>query len=405
MRHLSREQSVQVLRVHNRYQERGGEDVSFESEIKLLSDRGHAVKTLEFTNDDIPPKRSLRATAELGINTIWSQRARQRIGQAIRGFQPDLVHFDNTFPLVSPATYSVCQRQGVPVVQTLHNYRLMCPSATFFRDGRPCEDCLGKTPPLPGVIHGCYRGSRAQTAVAATMLTAHRVRGTWREDIDRYIALTQFSKQKFIEGGLPAKKIAIKPHFLDSDPGPGASRNGAFVFAGRLADYKGVALLPEAWHLIEGDVPLHVIGDGPDSAFLAQRAARDPRLFPFGRKPKQEVLNEMRMASAVLVPSILYETFGLTIVEAFACGTPVIASRLGAMAELVEDGRTGLLFEPGNADDLAAKVRWADDHPEEMRRMGANARQEYERKYTPDRNYELLMEIYHQAIEHARARR
>lgn len=389
-----------ILRVHNRYRERGGEDVAFEAEAGLLAERGHPVEVLEFFNDDIVERQSMVGAARLALTTIWSRGARDRIRTTIEAFQPDVVHFDNTFPLVSPAAYAVVRESGAAVVQTLHNYRLMCPSATFFRDGHICEDCLGRTPPLPGVIHGCYRQSRMQTAVVAAMLTTHRLRRTWSHDVDRYIVPTHFAKQKFLEAGFPVERLMVKPHFLPADPGGMSSRTSAILVVGRLADYKGTPLLPEAWRLLDGDLPLRIIGDGPLAHVIEQHAAHDPRLSYLGRQPRDVVLSEMRSALALLVPSVLYETFGLIIAEAFACGTPVITSALGAMAELVEDGKTGLHFRSGDASDLIAKVRWAADHPEEMRHMGNNGRKVYEEKYTSGRNYSMLIDVYDQAIEH-----
>lgn len=396
---------ARVLRVHNRYQECGGEDVAYEAETALLAAHGHDVDTLEFSNDDIADQRSVVDSARLALTTVWSRAGRDRIREAIHAFQPDVVHFDNTFPLVSPAAYAVGRSAGVAVVQSLHNYRLLCPSATFFRDGHLCEDCMGKTPPLPAVIHGCYRQSKTQSAVVAAMLTTHRLRHTWSRDVDRYIALTQFSKQKFLAGGLPAERIAVKPHFLDPDPGEPMAKSDSMLFVGRLADYKGVMVLPLAWNLLENDMGLRIAGDGPLANALGHYAERDPRIRLLGRQTKHEVMAEMKTARAVIVPSLLYETFGLIIVEAFACDTPVIASRLGAMAELIDHGRTGLLFTPGQPDDLAAKVRWAVEHPEEMDEMGVNARNEYEAKYTAERNYPLLIDVYQQAIDHSRRAR
>lgn len=313
--------------------------------------------------------------------------------------RPDLVHVHNFFPTASPSIYSAARSQGAAVVQTLHNYRLLCPNALFFRDGHVCEDCLGKFVPWPGVRHGCYRDSRAATAVTAAMLTVHRARRTWLKEVDMFIALTEFSRQKFIEGGLPAERIAVKPNFIDRPAQPQRRDDGAFLFVGRLVDYKGVALLPQAWAMLTAPPPLLIAGDGPLRQSLTASTASLPAISLLGAIEATEVEDRMRGARALVLPSLLYENFPMTIVEAFAAGLPVIASNLGAMAEIVEDGRTGLLFAPGDAAALAARVRWAVEHPHEMAQMGINARTEYEAKYTAEINYRQLMEIYERAVE------
>jgi len=393
---------MRILRIHNRYQQRGGEDSVFEAEYALLERHGQEIYRLEFTNDDIPSKPSAIDSLKLTGNTIWSRSARQRIREAVEGFKAEVVHFDNTFPLISPAVYSVISEAGVAVVQTLHNFRLACPNGLFFRDGHPCEDCLGKTPPYPGVVHACYRESRAQTAVVAAMLTTHRLRRTWSRDVDRYIALTNFAKDKFIEGSLPANKIVVKPNFVVSEPPEGQKDDGHFLFVGRLSSEKGIGTLLAAQKMHKQD--LHVAGDGPLKEQVLRQASALPSLRALGRLDRDDVRAEMLSARALVFPSEWYEGFPMTLVEAFACGLPVIASRLGSMAEIVEDGVTGLFFEPGQATDLAAKMRWASAHSDEMRRMGLNARREYEAKYTPERNYEMLMDIYEQAIQQSRNR-
>lgn len=392
---------MRILRVHNRYQERGGEDVSYEAESKLLRDRAHDVECLEFSNDAIPERRTIADSARLALTTIWSSPARNRIRSVVQECQPDVVHFDNTFPLVSPAAYAVCREAGAAVVQSLRNYRLLCPNATFFRDGHACEDCLGKLVPYPGVIHACYRDSHEQSAVVSTMLTVHRIRRTWIRDVNRYVALSQFAREKFEHGGLPGDRIAVKPNFVGVEsPDLGVSRAG-FVFAGRLTAEKGLLTLMQAIENVPA-ARLTIVGDGPLRSTVEQASEHCERILYTGRLPESETYEFMSRAMAVVVPSEFYETFGRVAVEAFACGTPVVVSDAGAIAEIIEPNKTGMRFRSGNADDLAAKVRWAVEHPDEMRRMGENARREYEAKYTPERNYEMLMQIYHDAIDHHR---
>ena len=400
-----RGEGLLLLMVHNYYREPGGEDAVFEAEANLLARHGHRIERVTIHNDGIPDDLGAVGRVQLAARTLWSRQTYQEVRSRRHRLKPDMALFHNTFPLISPSAYGACREARVPVVQTLHNYRLICPNATFFRDGRLCEDCLGKTPPWPGVLHACYRNSRSQTAVVAAMLTGHRLRRTWARDVDVYIALTEFARQKFVQGGLPADRVVVKPNFVHPDPGVGAHDGNFVLFVGRLATNKGVETLLRAWELLEGPVPLRIVGDGP-LAWLVQRAGDSrPTIKYEGRLARNAVVALMREARALIFPSGWYECFPLTILEAFACSLPVIASRLGAMAEIVDDGRTGFHFAPGDVADLAAKVKWAWTHPHEMRCMGMEARREYETKYTAERNYSLLMQVYERAMEVAKERR
>jgi glycosyltransferase involved in cell wall biosynthesis len=262
----------------------------------------------------------------------------------------------------------------------------------FLRDGKVCEDCLGHVP-WRGVVHGCYRGSIPQSAVLAGMVTMHRAIGTWQNKITRYIALNDFCKQKFIAGGLPEKRIVVKPNFVDFPPPSVFPRQG-FLFVGRLSAEKGVDVLVQAFSKLS-NASIRVAGTGPETALLDGISG----LHKLGDLPNEAIRVEMSQATALILPSIWYENFPRTLVEAFSCGLPVISSRIGALAELIEDGVTGLLFEPGNSDELTAKLEWAQQNPEQMRQMGQNARKLYEAKYTADRNYNQLIAIYRDAIE------
>lgn len=388
-----------ILIVHNRYQQRGGEDAVFEAESSLLERHGHRVERLEFDNSTIPLSRSPLATATLAASTIWNRRSLGVLNAAIERCQPDIIHFHNTLPLVSPAGYYAARGKRIGIVQTLHNYRLLCPNALLFRDGGPCEDCLGKRIALPGIKHACYRDSRAQTATVAAMVSTHRLLGTWRKQVDRYIALTGFSRQKFVEGGLPADKIAIKPNFLDNVPPPADVGGDGFLFVGRLAESKGIDDMLAAWSQHRLPYRLRIAGGGPMEPTVHDAASNQEPITALGMLKPVEVLQEMETAQALVYPSTWYENFPMTLVESFASGLPVIAARLGAMAEIIEDGRTGLLYDPGNTGDLAARLHWAAGHPEEMRTMGQQARAEYDNKYSGDRNYRQLIDIYRQAVD------
>ncbi|OUL31390.1 glycosyltransferase [Nostoc sp. 106C] len=384
---------MRILSVHNLYQIRGGEDESRQAEENMLREMGHEVTVYEEHNDRIAKMNQLQVASR----TIWSQEAYQIIQRKLKEQPQDIVHVQNFFPLISPSIYYAAKAEGVPVVQTLRNYRLLCPNGLFFRDGKVCEDCLGKFLPLPGVIHSCYRESRAASAAVATMLTVHRTLRTWTKMVDVYIALTEFARQKMIQGGLPAEKIIVKPNFVHPDPGLGEGRGGYALFVGRLSVEKGLDTLLAAWEKLAGKIPLKIIGDGPLSAEVIAATKRIPQVEWLGRRPMSEVYALMGEAMFLIFPSKWYETFGRVAVEAFAKGTPVIASNIGAIAELVDSGRTGLHFSPGDAEDLAAKVEWSLANQAHLSEMRQEARTEFVAKYTADKNYEQLIEIYAKA--------
>ena len=382
---------MRVLTVHNYYQRPGGEDRVFESEASLLEAHGHAVSRYSVHNDTVGEISRMR----LSGRAIWSGAAHKEIRSLCRKERPDIVHFHNTLPLISPSAYHAAKAEGAAVVQTLHNYRLACPEATFFRDGHVCEECLGKRFAWPGIVHGCYRQSRSASAVVATMVGVHHVLGTWSSMVDRYIVLTQFARAKFVELGIPDQKLALKPNFVDPDPGVGAHAGGYAVFVGRLAQGKGIETLLRAWRMFESPPLLKVIGSGPlDQLF----SPPPPGVEWLGQQGKAEVARLMRDAAVLIFPSELFETFGLSIIEAYSTGLPVIVSTGGAAAELVRDGSTGFLYEAGNAAALAERVKWMFAHPAEMVAMQARARREYLERYTASSNYQVLMDIYRSVL-------
>jgi glycosyltransferase involved in cell wall biosynthesis len=389
---------MKILLVHNSYQQPGGEDVVFQQERELLDRAGHEVLTYCRSNWEIAGYSALKRLGLIGRVT-WARDSRREIASLLHSQKPDLVHVHNTFLMVSPSIYSACREADIPVVQTLHNYRLLCPAANFFRHGRVCEECLEHSL-WRSVLHGCYRKSRTETSAVALMLVVHRWRHTWTQGVKCFIALSEFSRQKFIEGGIPTEKITVKPNFVIADPGCRACGGEYALFIGRFSPEKRLVTLLTAWRRLRVRIPLRIVGGGPERASLEAHAKQmglsDVRFL--GQLPRDEVIAVLKGALWLLFTSEWYETFGMVIIEAFACGVPVICSRLGAMQEIVADGRTGLQFTPSDPDDLAQKIEWAWAHPEEMAAMGRAARAEYEAKYTAERNYEMLMEIYAKAI-------
>src|ERR1700733_2546032 len=385
--------------VHNRYQQPGGEDVVFRQERELLERAGHSVVTYHRSNWELDDSYIGIKQLALAGRTIWSHDTRAEFSEILRTAKPELIHIHNTFVVISPSIYAACQDAGIPVVQTLHNYRLFCPAATFFRNGKVCEECVEHTL-WRSVQHACYRDSRSATAAVALMLEVHRRRKTWTRDVNCYIALTEFARQKCVQGGLPPEKICVKPNFAYPDPGLHKCEGEYVMFAGRLAPKERIEILLKAWSLLKNRIPLVIIGDGaPRKELEAEAARRGLTGITFrGFLTHDETLEAMKRARMLVFSSSWYETFPLTIAEAFACGIPVVCSRIGAMQEMVEDNRTGLNFISGNAEDLAAKVDWAWNNKEQVRAMGHEARREYESKYTAEKNYLILMDIYRRAI-------
>lgn len=385
---------MKILIAHNFYQQSGGEDQCVASEIAMLKEFGHEVIEYFLHNNTISGMSNLQVAAR----TIWNWETYREMRRLLRQHRPQIAHFHNTFPLISPAAYYAAKSENVGVVQTLHNFRLSCANGLYFRDGRPCEECVGKSVPWPAVLHKCYRQSRAASATVGTMLTVHRGLGTWHKAVDAYIALTKVQRDKLIAAGLPAAKIAVKPNFAYPDPGPGAGLGGYAIYVGRLSAEKGVATLLEAWRQLDGILPLRIVGDGPLAPAVQEAASKHPAIQWLGHRPLETVYDLIGDAAALILPSQCYENFPRVIIEAFAKGTPVIASRLGGMAEIVDDGSTGLLFQPGNPADLAAKVRSIVDSTESLARMRGTARRDFDRRYTVRANHEVLMEIYERTI-------
>jgi glycosyltransferase involved in cell wall biosynthesis len=390
---------VKILIVHNRYRRSSGEDQVVRREAELLTSAGHEVLEYSRHNSEIE-EEGILSRASLVARTLWAWDSQQELRGILRAERPQLAHFHNTFPLISPAAYYACHETGIPVVQSLHNPRLLCPGANFYRGGQLCQDCVGKAVPWPGVLHSCYHKSLAQTATVAGMLTLHKLLGTWQTRVDAYIVFTEFFRRMFIGAGLPPEKIFLKPHFLASDPDVKPQQADYAVCVGRLAPEKGISTLLEAWKLLGSHVPLRIVGEGPDRRALeaAKERARLSDISFEGYLAPGELRSVTNKAAFLIFPSESYETFGLSIIEAFACGLPVVASRLGAITEIVETGRTGLHFAAGDARDLASKVEWMWTHAKEREAMGRAARAEYEAKYTAKRNYGLLMDIYRSAL-------
>ncbi|MFN2382934.1 MAG: glycosyltransferase [Gemmatimonadota bacterium] len=385
---------MKVLLCHNFYREPGGEDHSFANEAALLAARD--VETVQFTLHS--REAAAMSGPQIARKTIWNRDVYASLRALIARERPTLMHCTNTFPLISPSAHSAARAERLPVVQALRNYRMLCANALLYRDGRACEECVGRSVPWPSVVHGCYRDSRSASAVVATMLTVHRVRRTWARTVSMFYTPSEFARRMFIAGGFAADRLVVKPNFVRYEGPPGTGRGGYAVFVGRLAMEKGLDTLIEAWARLDLPVPLKLIGDGPLAGDVAAAAARDPRIEWLGRRTPDDVLKLVGEATCLIMPSVSYETFGRTIIEAFAMGTPVIASNLGAMAELVTPAQTGLLVPPRDSEALAQAVLRLVADDAGLARMRRAARATFEEKYTPARNFDLLMDIYQQVL-------
>ncbi|MER7396184.1 glycosyltransferase [Streptomyces sp. NPDC000151] len=392
---------MHVLVVHNRYNsaQPSGENKVVDQEVALLRAGGHRVEVFERRSDDIAD-RSLLGKAALPLLVPWNPAVRTELAARLRTSRPDVVHVHNVFPLLSPAVIAACADAGVPAVATLHNYTQVCPPGTLQRDGRPCTECVGSTVPLPAVRHGCYRNSRLATVPLAVSLSVNRRR--WWSGVERFFCISAAQRDVLVRAGMPAERLAVKHNFV---PEPGACREGEgehLLYLGRLAEAKGVRLLMAAWDELAADggvgVPLVIAGTGPlEREVTAWAAGRDDVRY-VGLYDTAECQRAVARSVAVVAPSTWLEAFGLVVVEAMAAGVPTVAAGHGAFVELVEDGVTGLLHQPGEPASLASCIRRITAGPARNREMGQAARRRYERGFSPAVGLERLVEEYRTAI-------
>lgn len=393
---------ARVLLVHTYYQQRGGEDEVFDAESRLLEARGHEVVRYAVHNDAIEGM----GRGALVRATLWNREAARAVGALVRRHRPAVVHAHNTFPLLSPAVYGAARAGGAATVQTLHNFRAFCAKAVMHRDGAPCARCTDTRTAWPALAHRCYRGSAAATAVVVGMQHLHRARRTWERDVDLFLAPSAAARAVYVTNGWAADRIVVKPNFVERDPGARDAQRAAAadraLFVARLSAEKGVRTLLAAWRAAPDLPPLDVIGDGPLAGEVAAAAAADPRIAWHGRQPHAAVLDAMRAAAFVVLPSECFEVCPLALLEAFACGVPVVAAALGAPADVVEPGRTGWLFAAGDARALAARVReaWAGRRTTTIA-AGHAARAEYLARYSADAGYAALAGAYDHAVARA----
>jgi len=389
---------MKILTIHNNYQQRGGEDIYFQKESELLRRNGNEVLSYTRSNKEINDFSIFKKLSIFWKQT-WSQDTYEELRRIIKEFRPDIAHFHNTFFMITPSAYYACKDKGVPVVQTLHNFRLLCPNAYFLKKGKICEECLERTL-WKSIQHGCYRESRILTTALARMLHYHRRKATWLETIDLYITLSQCSRSKFIQAGIPEDKIVVKPNFVYPDNGERKNDKNYVLYCGRLSTEKGLNTLIKAWENLES-IPLKILGNGPLYAKIKKhiKNKKMTNVELLGHLSHNECIEYIKGASFLVMPSEWYEVFPTIIVEAFACGVPIVASKMGAMKELICDGKTGLLFQTGNTKELAEKVSWLISHKKEAYSMSIQARKEYKEKYSAENGYKILMNIYKTVVD------
>jgi glycosyltransferase involved in cell wall biosynthesis len=383
---------MRILVGHNFYQQPGGEDAVFRSEVAMLKSFGHEVCLYERHNDEIKPDILSRISQAASMR--YSKNSYDQMRSLIRSFKPDVAHFHNIFYMMTPSVLNACKDEGVPVVLSLHNFRLVCINGLFFRDGKPCEDCLSGSR-MSGIIHRCYRGSLAFSALAADMTDYHWHQNTWNSVVDRFIVATEFSKKKYIQAGIPSDKLKVLPHFVQEPPQSDRTKSNYALYAGRLSQEKGVDVLLKAWRDIK-EVPLYIVGRGPKQqemeGYIKKHGMTNVKILGF--LESQEYHKVLSQARFLVVPSVCYENFPIVVAEAFSYGLPVVASRLGTFEEIIEDNFNGRLFAPDDAVDLASKVLDIIADEKQYEKLCENARKAFEAKYTSVQHYQNLVRIY-----------
>lgn len=384
---------MRILSIHNEYLIKGGEDESRRAEVSVLEQYGHAVSSYVENNVKVAslPK------AAVALRTLWSRESYRHVKRLLRDEKHDVIHVQNFFPLVSPSVYYAAQERGVPVVQAVRNYRFLCPNALFYRDGQICELCLKKSMKTSAVQHNCYRDNKAASATAASMLWLHHHLPTWRQ-IDRFISVSEFVKQKMVEGGFPAEKISVKPNFVYPDPGLSPVKEDYLVYVGRLQAEKGIQTLLAAMPKLPATIRVKIVGEGPMAPDVLA-CAQKYNLDYVGKLSLADTYDVIGKARGLIIPSVWHEPFGRVVVEAYAKGTAVIGSRMGGIPELIDDGRTGYTFKAGSVDDLVEKISLLMNDSQRAAEMGLQGRAEYLRKYTPASNYAMLMGLYDQVVK------
>lgn len=379
--------------------------MAVDNEIALLKKNKHDVVVLARMSDEIR-QNGIRGKAAGALSYVWNPASKREITQVIERAKPDILHVHNVFPLHSPAIFYAAR--NVPVVFTLHNYRIGCAAGTATRENRMCFECFDRRSVLPALRYGCYRDSRIATAPLAASIALHRSLKTWTSTVDAFVALTEFQRNVMVNFGLPPDRLFVKPHFGTAPKSvvEWKKRERKIVFIGRLYEAKGIQYAIEAWKNIDDDAPmLEIIGDGPLRGTLERMVASagvESRVRFTGQLPHDAVMKKLSTASMLLVPSLCPEGFPMVIHEAYSLGVPVAASNAGSLQSLVKERKTGILFEPGSARELAARIMPVWNDTKLLRMMHTNTLKEFDNLYTAGENHAVLMKIYASAQQHRR---
>lgn len=389
---------MRVLVGHNEYQSFGGEDAVAAAEQRLLMDQGHEVYSYRRSNQELADMSAREKTRFIWY-LAWADKSYKELRKIIQEFKPDVVHFHNIYFMMSPAVYHACKDEGVPVVQSLHNFRPLCANGLFFRADQVCEKCLHGSL-LNGVRHRCYQKSLVISALVVRMLKTHRKMNTWRDKVDAYITATEFTRKKYIQAGFNADQIYVKPNFIYPEPSTLAVDGNYALYVGRLSPEKGLEVLIQAWK-DNSMLPLKIVGDGPSKQYLSGYIQNNgiSNVELLGHLGDEEYDELMRNAKCVIIPSTCYENFPRVAAEAMSYGLPVIASRLGSLQEIIDDRVNGCLFDVGDAEDLKKSLKWLITQAD-ISQIKANALKSYNENFKSDHNYATLLKIYAQAIHH-----
>lgn len=391
---------MKILVVHNHYLEKGGEDEVVYSEINLLKKFGHKVNFYERSNTEINGISLFKKLCFFTKDIIWSDETYGEIKDLIKKERPDIAHIHNIFFLISPSIYYALSEENIPIVQSLHNYRFICSNGLFYKDGKICEKCVNNHF-WPAVVNRCWRNSFFLTLLVTRVLKTHYK--TFRGKINTYITMSEFSKNKFVEAGLPKEKIYIKPNFIDLQIKERKNVKDYALFVGRLADYKGLDTLISSYREIRNNFPLKIIGDGPLLKDMQAKIRKTNNIELLGRLPYDRTIKYIRNSAFVIFPSECYENMPRVIIESFACGIPVIASNIGPIKEIIQEGLTGLFFDYGDSKDLSIKIKYLMENKNLISKMGENACKIYEKKFSPEVNYSILMDIYNKTLRNSTA--
>lgn len=391
---------MKILQIHNQYTKKGGEDTTVANEKSLLLAKSHQVEQLFFDNGQIKGIEKMKIL----YKSIYNQNSTKILRDKIQDFRPDIIHIHNLFYVASPAILYEAQKNKVPVVLTIQNFRLICSGSLLLRNGQVCELCTQKVFPFSGIKHKCFQNSVLKTAQLTFTTGIHKILGTWQNKVDAYITLTDFVKKKLIQSSLqlPESKVFVKPNFTEDKGWASAeSRDNFFLYVGRLSHEKGIRTLLEASKQI--DFHLEIIGDGEMRQMVQAFAQQNPNIIYHGFQGQDFIIEKMKQCKALLFPSIWYEGMPLTLLEAFSTGTPVIISDIDNLNEMVSNQYNGLHFKTGNSKDLAEKIYYFQQNASST--FYENARKTYEELYRPEKNYQELMGIYQKVIDLKRSKK